>query len=156
MGTTYTMGLAVGFVFTVEEALNPFCKVTPAVTKTEDRYDPKTGAKTTPAEITVEHRRIDYNIDGKPQDSMFETLEVLAKKLGVQFLYIGNHEKVVFCVNRPQDGEEDEVGYPLSVYPGEFPANKDWRPDLAALREKLVTLGLKPREPVIRIATSWH
>jgi len=159
MGTSYTAGLGIGFVFTEAQFEAPFKHEIPEESHMEDRFDERTGAKKGSVKVVDRHRRTWHVIDGKRfDDGAHELAELVAKRVGAKVARIGGYNEpgggMMFCVNDPY-AKESEGTYSFNVYPAEIPIDKDFRPQLEELRAKLKGLGLSPTTPVIRLFFSW-
>jgi len=158
MGTDYSVGLGIGYVFTAEQVLAPFLRVVPEQSHMEDRFDSKTGAKLPPVKIIDVPRRESYVLDDSTLYA-WDVIETLAKKFGVKLGWIGGdndgRESVMFCVNDPYNGKAQDPSNHLTVHHTVIPATRTFNAELAELREKLLQIGLKPGEPVFRIFCWW-
>lgn len=159
MGTTYTVGLGVGYVLGIEEVMAPFLFETPEESHMEERFDPMTGAKIDPIKVVTKSGSKAYIISGEEFNSYHEAIEELSRELGYGFAWIGGlNEKdsqVLFHVNNPYDGETYGTGYSLTVYAGRFPVGTDWTEPLKELKDKLTYLGVEVGEAVVQIFCNY-
>lgn len=159
MGTCYTAGVGIGFVFDECTLGVPFRHDTPETAHFEDRFDPRTGAKIEPAKVIDQYRHTYWVLDGHRYDHWMDLAESINAKVGSELGVIGGlneskGRKVMFCVNKPYT-QEESPSYPFTVYVGEMPATYNYQPALRELQGKLEGLGLKPASPVIRLFCSW-
>lgn len=178
MSLDYSATLAVGFRFTVEEALEPF-KVVVGEDRFEEqeRFDPKSGKKIAPERVQVEFAHTkhvwkdirttddedDDNDDIAEDDYVGreDFLEKVAEANGFQVITYGysENEEEYYAVFMPKKHPK-EVNEGCDN--GRFSAdgNLAWSQvaemgkDLTELRKKLVKLGLKPGQPEVCLAWS--
>jgi hypothetical protein len=177
MSLDYGAGIAVGYRFTVEEALKPFEVVVGEDRfEEQERFDPKSGKKIAPERVQVEFaytkhvwKGIQTTCDEEDDnDDIVEDdyigredfLEKVAEANGFQVVTYGysENEEEYFAVFMPKHHPEEIPG---GCDNGRFTAggNLPWAQvaemgkELMELRKKLVKLGLKPGQP--EVALTW-
>jgi hypothetical protein len=159
MSTYYTFGIAIGFEFSPEELSDVFGERIAEKSHMEDRFDQKTGKKTSQVKVIDEEDRVVCKLDGKVFESDYWTdfANSLARKIGcraVMRMY-ETEGTVVFGPKMPKClGHEDDFGH-ISLE-GALPMGPilKFGPELKRIGAALRKLGLKPGRPIVRISYS--
>ena len=163
MSTDYSSVLGVGFVLPLEEALDPFRKVSPETSHTEDRYDEKTGEKLDPVRVVDREEGDTFMWPGEPKsetEDSWDFIYFIAEKLRCDSLTFGNHMGdrddifVLFGAEVKSDNESGIEGVECGHI--NFAGNLSYESvvevaaELKALKERMENYGLKPKEAVIQ------
>lgn len=165
MGVDYSYYLVFGFEIDEDLALAPFKKQTKDEGEfhLEDRFDPKTGAKTKPHVVwdRKPSKKTWYEVNGEEfsEDFPMEHFDsVVGEFLGCEIESCGSWPSgeltKVFHVNKSMNWKDADNYGRHTIYNNEMSASE--LPDLIEkaklLKEKMEKLGYKVKEPTIFIA----
>lgn len=158
MSIDYHVGLAFGLEVPTQQILDTFMVATPAPTRIEPRWDPKTGARVEDEVIVTGPAVRSFNIGGREARDLLEVVELMAQMLGCQYTtsytnaWSGQADaSYMFCPKTEHQGYLIDEGH-LTVEAKSFTVTEllSLEKETRRIEDGLRKLGLSPGEPKVR------
>jgi hypothetical protein len=158
MSTDYSARLGIGFVFKTNDINDKFWEEVPEKSHMEDRFDPKTGKKMAPVKVVDQERGSVLKFHGKTYEDIDVLVSAIAKMARCSYDMFGYEQEegfVSFCLRfKPRKNYAIDFGN-ISMG-GELYLSEVLKmgPKLAEIRQRLISMGLKPKQAEVFVAHS--